>query len=111
MSGCKKIRLVCLGNKEDLEIMFSGVTCTNASAMAPGTNEGLDGANSDNDDVEEVTHFADYDKQVRKGSSAHKSPIKKTKKNFRDMQFKRLVDCFVEKRVQASISQHLRIMM
>jgi hypothetical protein len=76
MSGCKKFRLVRLENKEDLEIMFSGATCTNASAMAPGTNEGLDGANSDNDDVEEVPHFADCDKQVRKGSSAHKSSVK-----------------------------------
>jgi hypothetical protein len=43
-----------LENEEDREIMFSGATCTNASAMAPCTNEGLDAANSDNDDVEEV---------------------------------------------------------
>jgi hypothetical protein len=85
MLGCKKFRLSPLENEEDLEIMFSGATCTNASAMALGTNEGLDGRNSDNDVVEEVSHSADCDKQVRKGSAAHKSPIKKSKKNFRDM--------------------------
>jgi hypothetical protein len=79
--------------------------------MAPGTNEGLDGANSDNDDVEEVTHFADYDKQVRKGSSAHKSPIKKQRRILETCSSSVLLIALWKKRVQASIPQHLRIMM
>jgi hypothetical protein len=41
MPRCKKLRLFPLENEEDLEIMFSGATCTNASAMAPETNEGV----------------------------------------------------------------------
>jgi hypothetical protein len=79
--------------------------------MAPGTNEGLDGANSDNDDVEEVTHFADYDKQVRKGNSAHKSPIKKQRRILETCSSSVLLIALWKKRVQASIPQHLRIMM
>jgi hypothetical protein len=72
-----------LENEEDLEIIFTCATCTNASAMAPGTNEGLDATNTDNVDVEEVTPVTDCDKQVRKGNSAQKSPIKKSKKTLR----------------------------
>jgi hypothetical protein len=55
MPGCKKFRLAPLDNEEDLEIMFSGATCTNASTMALGVEEGCSGANND-DDVEEVPH-------------------------------------------------------
>jgi hypothetical protein len=72
-----------LENEEDLEIMFTCATCTNASAMAPGTNEGLDATNSDNVDVEEVPPVTDCDKQVRKGNSAQKPLIKKSKKTLR----------------------------
>jgi hypothetical protein len=67
MPACKKFRLAALENEEDLEIMFSGVS--------PSVD----------------------DKQARKRGADHKSPIKKSKKNFRDMQFKRFVDSFVEK--------------
>jgi hypothetical protein len=94
MPACKKFRLAALENEEDLEIMFSGVSCTNAYAMAPGAKEGLPA--NDSDDVEEVSPSVE-DKQARKRGGDHKSPIKKSKKNFRDMQFKRFVDSFVEK--------------
>nr|ACN34567.1 unknown [Zea mays] len=93
MPACKKFRLAALEN-EDLEIMFNGVSCTNAYAMAPGAKEGLPA--NDSDDVEEVSPSVE-DKQARKRGVDHKSPIKKSKKNFRDMQFKRFVDSFVEK--------------
>jgi hypothetical protein len=92
----KKFRLAPLDNEEDLEILFSGVTCTNASAMAPGAKEGSGGANND-DDVEEVPHVTPSETQHKKRGAAHKSPAKKSKKNFRDMQFKCFVDSFVEK--------------
>lgn len=94
MPACKKFRLAALENEEDLEIMFSGVSCTNAYAMAPGAKEGLPA--NDSDDVEEVSPSVE-DKQARKRGADHKSPIKKSKKNFRDMQFKRFMDSFVEK--------------
>lgn len=94
MPACKKFRLAALENEEDLEIMFSGVSCTNAYAMAPGAKEGLPA--NDSDYVEEVSPSVE-DKQARKRCADHKSPIKKSKKNFRDMQFKRFVDSFVEK--------------
>ncbi|AQK66161.1 hypothetical protein ZEAMMB73_Zm00001d014415, partial [Zea mays] len=50
--ACKKFRLASFKNEEDLEIMFSGVSCTNAYAMAPGAKEGLPA--NDSDDVEEM---------------------------------------------------------
>ena len=81
--------------------MFSGATCTNESAMAPIANEGLGDAIND-DDVEEVPQVTPEQPQPRKRGAGHKSPAKKSKKNFRDMQFKRFVDSFVEK---ASLSK------
>jgi hypothetical protein len=86
-----------LDNEEDLEIVFSGATiCTNASAMALGPEEGSADANND-DDVEEVPHVTPDETQPKKRGAAHKSPTKKSKKNFRNMQFKRFVDSFVKK--------------
>jgi hypothetical protein len=106
MPQVKMFRLAPLENEEDLEIMFSGASCTNVYAMAPGANEELNG--NDND-VEEVLS-SPGDKPSRKRGVAQNFPIKKTKKNFRDLQFKRFVDSFVEKLVQASLLQPLRIM-
>jgi hypothetical protein len=65
MPGCKKFRLAPLDNEEDLEIMFSGATCTNASAMAPGAKEGSGDANND-DDVEELPHVTPGEIQPKK---------------------------------------------
>lgn len=93
MPQAKKFRLAPLENEEDLEIMFSGASCTNVYAMAPGANEEFNG--NDND-VEEVLP-SPGEKPSRKRGAAQNSPIKKTKKNFRDLQFKRFVDSFVEK--------------
>lgn len=106
MPQVKMFRLAPLENEEDLEIMFSGASCTNVYAMALGANEELNG--NDND-VEEVLS-SPGDKPSRKRGVAQNFPIKKTKKNFRDLQFKRFVDSFVEKLVQASLLQPLRIM-
>jgi hypothetical protein len=56
MPLCKKIRFAHLDNEEDVEIMFSGASCTNANAVAPGAREGSAGNGKDNgsDDVQEV---------------------------------------------------------
>ncbi|AQK42738.1 hypothetical protein ZEAMMB73_Zm00001d025017 [Zea mays] len=67
MPACKKFRLAALEN-EDLEIMFNGVSCTNAYAMAPGAKEGLPA--NDSDDVEEVSPSVE-DKQARKRDGFH----------------------------------------
>jgi hypothetical protein len=102
MPLCKKIRFAHLDNEEDVEIMFSGASCTNANAVAPGAREGSAGNGKDNgsDDVQEV-HPNSAEKQPVKRGAAYKSP-KKWKKNFRDMQFKRFVDLFVEKASSSS---------
>jgi hypothetical protein len=91
----QKFRFARLDNEEDLEIMFSGASCTNANAVAPGAREGSadngngngngNGNEKDNgsDDVQEV-HPSPAEKQPVKRGAAYKSP-KKGKKNFRDM--------------------------
>jgi hypothetical protein len=106
--ACKKFRLAPLENEEDLEIIFSGASCTNVYAVIPGAKEGTAGAkegtvgsnersDGTDDEVEEVLPFSPPGANARKRGAAHKSPMKKTKKNFRDLQFKRFVDSFVEK--------------
>ncbi|PVH38893.1 hypothetical protein PAHAL_5G383600 [Panicum hallii] len=105
MPLCKKFRFAPLDNEEDIEIMFSGASCTNANVVTPGAREGSAGNGNANrncndkdngsDDVQEV-HPSSAEKQPAKRGVAYKSP-KKGKKNFRDMQFKRFVDSFVEK--------------
>jgi hypothetical protein len=112
MPLCKKFRFAPLDNEEDVEIMFSGASCTNANAVAPGAREGSAGNGNGNgnrncndkdngsDDVQEV-HPSPAEKQPAKRGAAYKSP-KKGKKNFRDMQFKRFVDSFVEKASSSS---------
>ncbi|PUZ62567.1 hypothetical protein GQ55_4G368100 [Panicum hallii var. hallii] len=97
MALCKKFRFAPLDNEEDVEIMFSGASCTNTNAVAPGAREGSAGNDKDNgsDDVQAL-HPSPAEKQPAKRGAAYKSP-KKGKKNFRDMQFKRFVDSFVEK--------------
>jgi hypothetical protein len=112
MPLCKKFRFVPLDNEEDVEIMFSGASYTNANAVASGAREGSAGNGNGNgnrncndkdngsDDVQEV-HPSPAEKQPAKRGAAYKSP-KKGKKNFRDMQFKRFVDSFVEKASSSS---------
>jgi hypothetical protein len=53
MPLCKKFRFAPLDNEEDVEIIFSGASCTNANAVAPGAREGSAGNDKDNgsDDV------------------------------------------------------------
>ncbi|PUZ70167.1 hypothetical protein GQ55_2G205000 [Panicum hallii var. hallii] len=82
MPLCKKFRFAPLENEEDVEIMFSGASCTNANAVAPGAREGS--ADNGSEDVQEV-HPSSAEKQPAKRAAAYKSP-KKPKKNFRDMQ-------------------------
>jgi hypothetical protein len=108
----QKFRFAPLDNEEDVEIMFSGASCTNANVVAPGAREGSAGNGNGNrngncndkdngsDDVQEV-HPSPAEKQPAKRGAAYKSP-KKGKKNFRDMQFKRFVDSFVEKASSSS---------
>jgi hypothetical protein len=98
MPLCKKFRFAPLENEEDVEIMFSGASCTNANVVAPGAREGS--ADNGSEDVQEV-HPSSAEKQPAKRGAAYKSP-KKPKKNFRDMQFKRFVDSFVEKASSSS---------
>jgi hypothetical protein len=64
---------------------------------------GLDGRNSDNDDVEEVPHSADCDKQVKKGSAAHKSPIKNQRRILETCSSSILLILLWKKQVQASL--------
>jgi hypothetical protein len=52
MPLCKKFRFAPLDNEEDVEIMFSGASCTNANAVAPGAREGS--ADNGSEDVQEV---------------------------------------------------------
>ncbi|PUZ40943.1 hypothetical protein GQ55_9G462900 [Panicum hallii var. hallii] len=96
MPLCKKFRFAPLDNEEDVEIMFSGASCTNANAVASGAREGSAGNGNGN-----VVHPSPAEKQPVKRGAAYKSP-KKGKKNFRDMQFKRFVDSFVEKASSSS---------
>lgn len=130
MPACKKFRLAPLENEEDLEIMFSGASCTNVYAVIPGAKEGIAGAkegtagaeegiaganersDGNDDEVEEVLPFSPPGANAKKRGAAHKSPMKKTKKNFRDLQFKRFVDSLWKKLVQASLPQlHLLMIM
>jgi hypothetical protein len=80
MPLCKKFRFAPLDNEEDVEIMFSGASCTNANAVALGAREGSAGNGKDNgsDDVQEV-HPSSAEKQPAKRGAAYKSP-KKAKK-------------------------------
>jgi hypothetical protein len=48
MPLCKKFRFAPLDNEEDVEIMFSGASCTNANAVAPGAREGSAGNGNGN---------------------------------------------------------------
>lgn len=107
MPACKKFRLATLENEEDLEIMFSGVSYTNAYAMAPGAKEGLSA--NDSDDVEEVSPSVE-DKQARKRCADHKSPIKNQRRILEICSSSVLWIHLWKKLVQASLLQHLRLM-
>ncbi|KAG8061255.1 hypothetical protein GUJ93_ZPchr0003g17731 [Zizania palustris] len=109
MPTCVKIRKGPLEYEELLSIMFEGASCTNASAVVPGAKEDM----GDEDDHNEEGGGDTPEEVATPTSSKHNQRLKTSKekrsmhqhspnglkleKSFRDVQFKRLIDSFVEK--------------
>ncbi|KAJ1295157.1 hypothetical protein BS78_01G202400 [Paspalum vaginatum] len=94
MPACKKFRHAPLENEDELDIIFDMSTCTNEFARVPGVDDVVQPIAIDVDDSPTPTPTSDRRPKKR---VAEGSPAKKPIKNFRDKQFKRLVDVFVEK--------------
>lgn len=90
----KKFRHAPLQYEDELDIIFDVSTCTNESARVPGVDGVVETGCTD---IEKSPTPTPSDDKRAKKRVAEVSPAKKPIKNFRDKQFKRLVDVFVER--------------
>ena len=85
--------LAPLEYEDELDIIFEVTTCTNESARVAGVDDVNNQSSGAKENTTTKTSVTDKGAKKRVAQASPKKPIK----NFRDKQFKRFVDSFVER--------------